>query len=57
MLKLARLGVKILPAMPGFYFQPQTINDLVDHFTHRVLDHLGVLHNQETRWEGTKKRV
>jgi len=57
MLKLARLGVKILPAMPGFYFQPHTINDLVDHFTHRVLDHLGVLHNQETRWEGTKKRV
>jgi 4-hydroxy-3-polyprenylbenzoate decarboxylase len=57
MLKLARLGVKILPAMPGFYFHPSTIDDLVEHFTHRVLDHLGVQHDQQTRWEGTKKRV
>jgi 4-hydroxy-3-polyprenylbenzoate decarboxylase len=57
MLKLARLGVKILPAMPGFYFHPRTIDDLVEHLTHRVLDHLGVQHEQQTRWEGTKKRV
>jgi 4-hydroxy-3-polyprenylbenzoate decarboxylase len=57
MLKLARLGVKILPAMPGFYFRPRTIDDLVEHFTHRVLDHLGIRHDQQTRWEGTEKRV
>jgi flavin prenyltransferase len=55
MLKLARLGVKIIPAMPSFYHAPRTIDDLVEHFTHRLLDHLGVRHEQRTRWEGTKK--
>src|SRR5215510_3695291 len=57
MLKLARMGVKIMPAMPGFYFRPQTIADLVEHFTPRVLDHLGIRHDQQTRWQGTKKRI
>jgi flavin prenyltransferase len=56
MLKLARLGVRIIPAMPSFYHHPQTIEDLVEHFTHRMLDHLGVTHEQGTRWEGSKKR-
>ena len=56
MLKLARLGIRILPAMPGFYHHPQTIDDLVEHFIHRLLDHLGVSHVQLTRWEGSKKK-
>jgi 4-hydroxy-3-polyprenylbenzoate decarboxylase len=56
MLKLARLGVRILPAMPGFYHHPKTIDDLVEHFIYRLLDHLGVSHEQLTRWEGSKKR-
>jgi 4-hydroxy-3-polyprenylbenzoate decarboxylase len=56
MLKLARLGVRIIPAMPGFYHHPQTIADLIEHFTHRLLDHLGVAHAQTTRWEGSKKK-
>lgn len=56
MLKLARLGVRIVPAMPSFYHAPQTINDLVEHFTHRLLDHLGVTHEQTTRWEGSTKK-
>jgi 4-hydroxy-3-polyprenylbenzoate decarboxylase len=55
MLKLARLGVRILPAMPGFYHYPKTIDDLVEHFIHRLLDHLGVSHEQLTRWGGSKK--
>lgn len=55
MLKLARLGVRIVPAMPSFYHSPKTIHDLVEHFTHRLLDHLGVGHQQKTRWEGSKK--
>lgn len=54
MLKLARLGVRIIPAMPSFYHFPKTIDDLVEHFTHRLLDHLGLGHEQETRWEGSK---
>lgn len=53
MLKLARLGVRIIPAMPSFYHFPKSIEDLVEHFTHRLLDHLGVSHEQRTRWEGS----
>ncbi len=56
MLKLARLGVRIVPAMPSFYHHPKTIDDLVEHFTHRLLDHLGVAHEQKTRWEGGRKK-
>jgi 3-polyprenyl-4-hydroxybenzoate decarboxylase len=41
--------------MPGFYHRPKTIDDLIEHFTHRLLDHLGVSHEQLTRWEGSKK--
>jgi 4-hydroxy-3-polyprenylbenzoate decarboxylase len=57
MLKLARLGVRIIPAMPSFYHHPETIDDLVEHFTHRLLDHLGVAHEQRTRWEGSRRKV
>lgn len=54
MLKLARMGVRIVPAMPSFYHFPKSIDDLIDHFTHRLLDHLGIDHEQETRWEGSR---
>lgn len=54
MLKLARMGVRIVPAMPSFYHFPTSIDDLIDHFTHRLLDHLGIGHEQETRWEGSR---
>lgn len=53
MLKLARLGATILPAMPAFYHRPKTIDDLVKHFVYRVLDHLELSHSQETVWQGT----
>lgn len=56
MLKLANMGVRIVPAMPSFYHFPKTIDDLVEHFTHRLLDHLGVVHEQKTRWEGSQKK-
>ena len=50
MLKLARLGVRIVPAMPGFYGQPETLDDLVDFLVGRVLDQLGVSHALYRRW-------
>lgn len=56
MLKLAQMGVRLVPAMPSFYHFPKTIDDLVEHFTHRLLDHLGVSHEQKTRWEGSQKK-
>lgn len=42
MLKLARLGVVTMPASPGFYNRPQTIDEMVDFMVGRVLDHLGI---------------
>lgn len=50
MLKLARLGVTILPAAPGFYHQPQGIDDLVDHVVARILDQLGIEQGLVTAW-------
>ena len=50
MLKLAKLGVTIMPAAPGFYQQPQTINDLVDFMVARILDHLNIAHTLTKRW-------
>ena len=52
MLKLARLGVVILPPNPGFYHHPRTIEDLVDFVVARLLDHLGIEHALVPRWAG-----
>jgi 4-hydroxy-3-polyprenylbenzoate decarboxylase len=52
MLKLSRAGAHIIPASPGFYHRPQTIEELVDHLVFRILDHLGIPHSQATQWKG-----
>ena len=50
MLKLAQLGVLIMPASPGFYNRPQQVEELVDFMVARVLDHLGIEHQMMERW-------
>ena len=50
MLKLARAGAIILPANPGFYHHPQSVQDLVDFVVARVLDHIGIEHELMRRW-------
>jgi 4-hydroxy-3-polyprenylbenzoate decarboxylase len=50
MLKLARLGCVILPANPGFYHQPQSVQDIVDFIVARILDHLSIPHQLMPRW-------
>jgi flavin prenyltransferase len=50
MLKLAQLGVTIMPAAPGFYHQPQQISDLVDFVVARILDHLNLDQQLVGRW-------
>ncbi|GAA5215899.1 flavin prenyltransferase UbiX [Corallincola platygyrae] len=50
MLKLAQLGVTIMPAAPGFYHQPKSIEDLVDFMVARLLDHLGEPQDLVERW-------
>ena len=50
MLRLARAGATILPAMPGFYHRPEKIQDMVDFVVGRVLDHLGIEHELIKPW-------
>lgn len=50
MLKLARLGAVILPANPGFYHHPSSVQDLVDFVVARILDHLEIPHQLMARW-------
>lgn len=52
MLKLAKLGVIILPASPGFYHNPKSMDDLVNHVVGKVLDTLGVESKLFERWNG-----
>ncbi|HII40397.1 MAG TPA: UbiX family flavin prenyltransferase [Thermoplasmata archaeon] len=52
LLKLARLGVVVLPASPGFYGKPAEVSDLVDFVVARILDHLGIEHELGPRWDG-----
>jgi len=51
MLSLAEMGVHILPAMPAFYYQPESIDDLVNFMVGRILDLLKVEHNLYKRWK------
>jgi 4-hydroxy-3-polyprenylbenzoate decarboxylase len=51
MLTLARYGVKIIPAMPGFYTKPESVDDLVDQFVMKVLDSMGLDHRIGKRWK------
>lgn len=50
MLKLSKMGVTIMPAAPGFYHQPESIDDLVDFMVARMLDHLGIEQGLVPRW-------
>lgn len=52
MTRLARAGALIMPANPGFYFNPRTLDDIVDFMVARVLDHLEIPHELMRRWGG-----
>ena len=52
MLAVADAGAEVLPAMPGFYHNPRSIQDLVDMIAGRVLDRLGVDNELVRRWQG-----
>ena len=55
MLKLARLGVTVMPPEPAFYHRPQSIAQIVDHFLARVLDQLGIEQEISQVWPGMPK--
>ena len=52
MLRLTRAGAVVLPAAPGFYGKPRSINELVDFVVARILDQLEVSHQIGKRWDG-----
>jgi 4-hydroxy-3-polyprenylbenzoate decarboxylase len=55
MTALAEMGAIIAPPIPGFYSNPQTVMDLVDHSVDRVLDLIGLPDAGVRRWEGPSR--
>lgn len=51
---LSQMGVTIMPAAPGFYHNPQSINDLIDFMVGRMLDHLAIKQTIMPRWGYSK---
>ena len=52
MANLSEWGAVILPASPGFYHSPKSIEDLIDFVVARILDQMGVSHDLGGRWTG-----
>jgi len=52
MLRLARLGVAIMPPMPAFYSRPESLQDIIDQLVGKVLDVFGIQHDLAKRWQG-----
>jgi len=57
MLKLARMGVVILPPVPAFYSHPRSLDDVVNHVVGRALDQFGIQLDLAPRWEGEMERT
>lgn len=55
MLKLSRLGVKMIPPMPAFYSKPESIEDIINHTVMKILDQFGVDYDKCKRWRGILK--
>ncbi|MGD8911762.1 MAG: flavoprotein, partial [Candidatus Thiodiazotropha sp.] len=53
MLKLSRMGAVVMPANPGFYHNPTTLQDIVDFMVGRILDQLDIDHRLMPRWGTT----
>ncbi|MFN2501176.1 MAG: UbiX family flavin prenyltransferase [Pyrinomonadaceae bacterium] len=54
MLRLSRAGACIMPASPGFYHRPKTIDDLVEHLCFRILDQFDIPHSTKSEWTGNE---
>jgi len=52
MLTLTHAGARIMPASPGFYHRPKTIDDLVEHLCFRILDQFDIPHSKKSQWTG-----
>ena len=54
MCHLSKVGAKIIPAMPGFYHHPQTMDDLINFVVGKILGYLKIEHQLFKTWEDTK---
>jgi len=52
MLKLSRLGVRIVPPMPAFYNRPGELEEIVEHHVMKILDQFGLESRRAKRWNG-----
>ncbi len=52
MLRLTHAGARILPASPGFYHRPKSIDELVEHLCFRILDQFDIPHSKKSQWTG-----
>lgn len=52
MLKLAKMGVGVIPPIPAFYNNPKTVDDIINHTVMKILDHLHIENAVSSRWEG-----
>ena len=50
MLKLAEAGAVILPAMPGFYQKPKSLQDMIDHLVGKIIDQFEIRNDLSRRW-------
>jgi len=57
MAAVTRAGAVVMPAMPGFYTLPRSVDDLVDFMVAKALDHLGVEHRLLARWGEERDRA
>jgi len=57
MLRLSRAGAVIMPAAPGFYHRPRSVQDLIDFMVARILDHLGIPQSIMPPWGSEKEEI
>ena len=55
LLKLSRIGAVVMPPMPAFYNQPETLDDIVDQTVMRILDQFDITSDIAERWQGGMK--
>ncbi|MDN5364416.1 MAG: flavin prenyltransferase [Eubacteriales bacterium] len=57
LLRLVRMGVKVVPAMPAFYNRPRSVEDMVDFVVGRALDQMGIVHDLYRPWQEDWKSI
>jgi 4-hydroxy-3-polyprenylbenzoate decarboxylase len=50
MLKLSKIGVRIIPPMPAFYNNPSNLDDIINHHVMKILDQFGIKYEKGKRW-------